>query len=123
VLRKRGGNASSPVSAARTANAQTFAWLFAENADLGMSPAMQASPRTWMSGFIRDCRVAGTIGHQPDASVSPACCAIAAAACGGTMLATAARWVASSVVTVIAAGSTATTLPPNSPGTHSIMPS
>ena len=35
------------------AKAQALAWLLAEKADFGMSPAMMASPTRWISGLQR----------------------------------------------------------------------
>ena len=46
VLENRDGNTEDPVSAPRTAMAQTFAWLLAEKPDFGMSPCSAASPST-----------------------------------------------------------------------------
>ena len=49
VLEYLAGNTFDPVSAPRTAFAQTFAWLLAEKPDFGMSPCWEASPSTWTS--------------------------------------------------------------------------
>lgn len=102
--------------------AATLAWLLAEKADFGMSPARVASPRTKTSGFMVLRMLSASIGHQPLSSVRPAACAISPAFCGGTTFATSASCtVPSLLVRVIACGSTATTSPPKSGGSHSIM--
>ena len=103
--------------------AATLAWLFAEKPDFGMSPGMLASPTTQTPSAFCEAMLAGTIGHQPLSLVSPAMCAISPARCAGMTLATAASWVSPPAVRVMALASTAVTLPPNSSGIHSTMPS
>src|SRR5215831_15617745 len=109
----------SPVSSFATAAAQTFAWALAENADFGMAPAIEASATTWMLGCSLDSNVAGSIGHQPVRSATPAVSAMRAAFCGGMTLATSALCRAKSVTSVIAQTSTEVTLPPFDNDIHS----
>src|SRR5262249_38252066 len=109
----------SPASSLAIAAAHTFACALAANADLGIPPAMIASPSTGTFGTRLDSKVTGSIGHQPVLSATPAIWATRAALCGGITLATAALCLAKSVVSVISAGSTEVTLPPCDSGTHS----
>src|SRR5215468_8665269 len=109
----------SPASSLAIAAAHTFAWALAAKADLGMPPAMIASPSTWMFGTRLDSKVTGSIGHQPVLSATPATPAMWAAFCGGITLATDALCLAKSVVSVISEGSTEVTLPPCDSDTHS----
>src|SRR5690606_21505748 len=90
VLENRGGNLLEPVRSARIAIAATFAWLLAEKPDFGISPAMQASPMTWMFPSALLCIVAGSIAQYPLSLVRPAVSAIRPAFCAGMMLATSA---------------------------------
>src|SRR5712671_5070090 len=114
--------AGLPESSDATAAAQTFACEFAAKADLGIAPAIAASPMTWMFGWSFDSKVDGSIGHQPLRSATPAASAMRPAFCGGMTLATAALCCAKSVTSVLVAGSTEVTLPPLDSGTHSTMP-
>src|SRR5580700_4341026 len=112
----------SPDNSAATAAAQTFAWALAAKADLGMAPAVAASPITWMLGCRVEAKLTGSIGHQPVWSATPARAAIVPAFCVGMTFATSALWTAKSVVRVIALGSTDVTLPPADKATHSMRP-
>ena len=93
------------------ASAHTLACALAEKADLGMAPAMAASPRTWMPGTKLDSKVTGSTGHHWLRSATPASAAMAPARCGGITLTTAPVWLPKSVVTVRDAASTSVTLP------------
>src|SRR5499425_3354127 len=108
-----------PASSVATAAAQTLACAFAENADVGMAPAIEASPMTWTLGCSLDSNVAGSIGHQPVRSVAPAISAMRAAFCGGMTLATSALYRPKSAKSVIEPTSTEVTLPPFDSDTHS----
>src|SRR5580704_3908266 len=111
----------SPRTSFATATAHTLAWALAANADFGIAPAMAASPTTWMPGTCRDSNVTGSVGHQPERSVTPAMVAMRPAFCGGITLATSALCLSKSVASVLVAGSTEATLPPADSDTHSIM--
>src|ERR1700746_114265 len=102
-----------------TAAAQTLACALAENADFGIAPAIEASPTTWTLGCSLDSNVAGSIGHQPLRSATPAISAMRAAFCGGMTFATSALWRPKSVTRVISATATEVTLPPFDSDTHS----
>src|SRR5205085_108196 len=78
-------NRPAAIAAAQTLPCSAAAW-----AALGMAPIRAASPSTWIPGCRVDSKPAGSIGHQPVRSATPAAAAIGAARCGGTMLATAA---------------------------------
>src|SRR5262245_50648110 len=107
-----GSSCFSPRTSFATAAAQTFAWALAENADFGMAPAIEASAMTWILGRSLDSNVAGSIGHQPVRSATPAVSAMRAAFCGGMTLATSALCRAKSVTSVIAPTPTEVTWPP-----------
>src|SRR6201993_5537488 len=87
-----GSSGLPPASSLATAAAHALAWAFAENADFGIAPAIEASPTTWTLGCSLDSNVAGSIGHQPVRSATPAISAMRAAFCGGMTLATSALW-------------------------------
>src|SRR3981081_1203882 len=122
VLNRCGVRREDPVSTDARAKAHAFAWLFAEKADFGISPAMIASPTRWMLGCSVDSNVTGSTGHHPDRSARPICCARCPAFWAGMTLATAALTVSSAVITERALTSTALTPPVNSAGSHSIIP-
>src|SRR5260370_10404273 len=105
-----------------SAAAQTLAGEFAAKADLGMPPAIAASPMTWIFGCKLEAKLTGSIGHHPVRSATPASSAMRAALCGGMTLATSALYVSKSVASVIAAASTDVTLPPDDSDTHSSRP-
>src|SRR5215470_20173567 len=109
----------SPASSLTMAAAHTFPCALAANADLGMPPAIVASPSTWMLDTSLDSKVTGSIGHQPVLSATPAIWAMYPAFCGGMTFATVALNLAKSVVSVISEGSTEVTLPPLDSATHS----
>src|SRR6476619_284460 len=96
-----GSSGLPPASSFATAAAHTLAWAFAENADFGIAPAIEASPTTWTLGCSLDSNVAGSIGHHPVRSATPALCR------------------PKSVTSVIAPTSTEVTLPPLESDTHS----
>src|SRR5262249_49368884 len=98
---------------------QTLAWALAENADFGIAPAIAASPTTCMLGCSLDSKVAGSIGHQPGRSATPAISAMRPAFCGGMTFATPALCRAKTGNSVIAPTSTEVTLPPFDNDTHS----
>src|SRR5262249_6020501 len=108
-----------PASSFATAAAHTLAWAFAENADFGIAPAIEASPMTWTLGCSLDSNVAGSIGHQPVRSAAPAISAMRAAFRGGRTWATSALWGPNSVPRVIAPTSPEVPLPPLDSDTHS----
>src|SRR2546427_12455282 len=87
-----GSSGLPPASSFATAAAHTLAWAFAENADFGIAPAIEASPTTWTLGCSLDSNVAGAIGHQPVRSATPALSAVRAALCGGMTIAESALW-------------------------------
>src|SRR6056297_4316836 len=87
VLVNFAGNTRDPVSAPRTAMAQTLAWLLAAKPDFGMSPCEAASPRTCTSGSVVDERSAAFTGAQRP-SVTPAISAMRPAFCAGITLQT-----------------------------------
>src|ERR1700746_4226109 len=95
-----------------TAAAQTLACALAENADFGIAPAIEASPTTWTLGCSLDSNVAGSIGHQPVRSATPAISAMRAAFCGGMTLGTSALWRAETGERVIAAAAAEGVFPP-----------
>src|SRR5215470_12884017 len=96
----------SPASSFTIAAAQTFACALAANADLGMPPAMIASPSTWMFGTRLDSNVTGSIGHQPVLSATPATWARRAALREGVTLAPITLWTTTSEVNGLSDGST-----------------
>src|SRR6516162_4512291 len=108
-----------PASSCATAAGQNLAWAFAEKADDGIAPAIEAAPTTWTLGCSLDSNVAGSIGDQPVRSAPPAISAMRAAFCGGMTLATSALCRPKSVTSVIAPTSTEVTLPPLDRDTHS----
>src|SRR3974390_1473788 len=109
----------SPRASFATATAQILACELAANADLGIAPAIAASPMTWTFGTCFDSKLTGSIGHQPERSVAPAISAMRPAFCGGMTLATAALTLSKSVAIVLVAGSTGGTFPPIDSETHS----
>src|SRR6056297_3943945 len=103
VLENLGGNTLEPVSAPRTAIAATLACELAEKPDLGMSPWLVASPRTWMFSSLRLCIVCGTTGAQLP-SVSPAISQMRPAFWAGITLQASTFSTTPSISTVMAAG-------------------
>src|ERR1700751_591367 len=114
-----GSSGLPPAGSFTTAAAHALAWAFAENADFGIAPAIEASPTTWTLGCSLDSNVAGVIWHQPARAGTPAISAMRAPFCGGMTLGTSALWRPKSVTSVIAATSTEVTFPPLESDTHS----
>jgi hypothetical protein len=96
-----GETGSRPFISATRFMAATLPWELAENADLGMAPALQASPITWMPGTRCDSKLTWFTGHHFRSSpTSPAWWAIAPAFWGGIRFTTSPFTVSTPVSTV-----------------------
>src|SRR5262245_30099200 len=99
MFNSAGAGAALPARLAATA---ALACALAEEPDLGIAPAIEASPTTWMFAALVEANVMGSTGHQPLSAVSPEACAMAPARCGGIRLTTSPFWLPKPVFTVIA---------------------
>src|ERR1700691_5127118 len=76
TLSKLGSAGARPASIAAMAAPHCRAWLNAAEADLGIAPAMHASPMTCTFCANCDSKLRGLIGHQPCPLARPASSAI-----------------------------------------------
>src|SRR5215212_10677949 len=122
MLFSAGAGTGLPARLARIAAAATLPCALADEPDLGIAPAIEASPMTWTFSALVEAKVMGSTGHHPLSAERPADRAMAPARCGGMRLTTSPFWLPKPHFTVIAAGSTLSTLPPSLPAIQAIMP-